>query len=94
MMKLGSSIKRIREGRGLTQRAAAEVLGISDVHLCNLEHGKLRPSSALLDKMFEAWGVDVYILACLHGGEPGLKRFPRALQKPVQELRRLWERMD
>jgi hypothetical protein len=48
----------------------------------------------LLDKMFDEWGVDVYILACLHGGKLGLERFPRALRKLAQEPRRVWGRMD
>ena len=48
MIELGATIKHLREAKGLTQRAAAEVLGISDVHMCNLEHNKARPSADLL----------------------------------------------
>lgn len=92
-MKLGSSIRRVREARGLSQRVAAKALGVSQPHICNLEVDRHTPSSKLLDKMFEEWGVDIHVLACLHGGKPGLKRFPRALHGPVRKLRAEWERM-
>ncbi len=86
MIKLGSTIKQVREAHGLTQRAAAKVLGVSDVHLCNLEHDKARPSARLLDKMHEEWDIDLYILSwCLHGD---LKRLPKAARGPMEQLRR------
>ncbi len=88
MIKLGSTIKYVREAKGLTQRAAAGVLGVSDVHLCNLEHDKVRPSAGLLKKMHDEWSVDVYILSwCLHGD---LKRLPKAVRGPMEQLGRAW----
>lgn len=88
MIKLGSTIKYVREAKGLTQRAAAGVLGVSDVHLCNLEHDKARPSAGLLKKMHEEWDIDLYILSwCLHGD---LKRLPKAVRGPMEQLGRAW----
>ena len=88
MIKLGSTIKYIREAKGLKQREAATVLGISDVHLCNLEHDKARPSTNLVIKIQQMWNVDLHILSwCLHGD---LKRLPEAVRQPMEELARAW----
>jgi len=88
MIKLGSTIKYVREAKGLTQRAAARVLGVSDVHLCNLEHDKARPSAGLLKKMHQEWNTDLYILSwCLHGD---LMRLPKAVRAPMEQLARAW----
>jgi transcriptional regulator with XRE-family HTH domain len=56
----------IREATGLTQVAAAKMLGISVVYLCNLEHGDKLPSLRLIDRISKAWGINPYVLAwCL-----------------------------
>ena len=88
MIELGSTIKYVREAKGLTQRAAAGVLGVSDVHLCNLEHDKVRPSADLLATMSKEWGVDIYVLSwCLHG-DP--KRLPKVVREPMERLGSAW----
>jgi transcriptional regulator with XRE-family HTH domain len=88
MIMLGSTIRYVREANGLTQRAAAEVLGVSDVHLCNLEHDKARPSAELLVKMQEEWNVDLYVLSwCLRGD---LRELPKAVRGPMEQLARAW----
>ena len=89
MIKLGTTIRHLREAKGLTQRAAAEILGISDVHLCNLEHDKARPSADLLAKIHRVWQVDVYVLSwCLHG-DPA--KLPKAVRKPMAQLAQAWK---
>jgi transcriptional regulator with XRE-family HTH domain len=88
MIKLGSTIKYVREAKGLTQRAAAAALEVSDVHLCNLEHDNTRPSAALLKKMREQWNVDLYVLSwCLHGD---VKHLPKSVREPMEQLARAW----
>lgn len=88
MIQLGNTIKYVRETKGLTQRAAANALGVSDVHLCNLEHDKARPSEDLLNKMRNEWGVDIYILSwCLFGD---VKRLPKAVRAPMEQLAQAW----
>ena len=88
MIRLGNTIKYLRETRGLTQRAAAAVLGVSDVHLCNIERDKARPSEDLLNRMRAEWDVDVYVLSwCLHGD---VRRLPKAVRKPMVQLGRAW----
>ena len=88
MIKLGSTIKYVRETKALTQRAAAATLGVSDVHLCNLERDRARPSADLIAKIHKEWSVDVYILAwCLHGDT---KKLPKAVRAPMEQLAEAW----
>ena len=88
MIKLGSTIKYVRETKALTQRAAAAALGVSDVHLCNLEHDNARPSADLLSRIHKEWDIDVYILAwCLEGDA---NKLPRAVRGPMEQLAEAW----
>jgi transcriptional regulator with XRE-family HTH domain len=65
--KLGMRIKRLREGKGWTQARLAQRVGISRVHLANLEsppnaaHHR-RPSLATLEKLAKALSVPVTAL--------------------------------
>lgn len=89
MINLGSSIRQIRETQGLTQRAAAKVLRISDVHLCNVENGRARPSAELLAEIEAAWGVDVYIYAwCMNGN---VSELPAPVRTAMQQLTEAWK---
>jgi len=90
MIHLGKTAKYLRERKGLTQRVAAEALGITQVHLSNVENNKSVPSAKLLDRYRELWAVDLYILAwCLHG-DPS--RLPKAVRGPMRELADAWRR--
>jgi transcriptional regulator with XRE-family HTH domain len=89
MIYLGKTARHLRKSLGLTQRAAAEKLGISCVHLCNIENNKSAPSPALVERFRELWKVDLYVLAwCLHGDTNGL---PEPLRKPMAELAKAWQ---
>lgn len=89
MIKLGQTAKKIREMQGLTQRAAAEKLGISVVHLCNVERNNAVPSRSLVERYQELWGVDLYILAwCLFGDE---SRLPERVRAPMRDLADAWK---
>jgi transcriptional regulator with XRE-family HTH domain len=88
MLYLGTTARRIRESKGLTQKAAAEALGITQVHLSNIEHNKGIPSAALLGRYRELWGIDLYILAwCLFGNPDEL---PEPVRRPMRELAKAW----
>lgn len=88
MIKLGRTARYLRETKGLSQRRAASLLGISPVHLCNIENNKSSPSNSLLDRYRELWSVDLYILAwCLHGDVDAL---PAAVREPMKELAAVW----
>jgi transcriptional regulator with XRE-family HTH domain len=90
MIRLGRTARHLRESLGLTQRAAAQSLGISAVHLCNIEKGNSVPSPELLTRYRNTWGIDLYVLAwCLHGNT---KDLPPAIRKPMRDLAKVWER--
>lgn len=63
MTRLGSTARLVRERLGMTQRVAAERLGVSQVHLSNVERGVSPPSSSLIARLNEVFGVDVYVLS-------------------------------
>lgn len=87
-MTVGPAIKSVRESKGLTQREASKVLGVSETHLSLLENGKNRPSLGLVEKIAEAWGVDVYVYAwCLSGDA---SKLPAKLQPIASKLGDLW----
>lgn len=86
---IGQIARELRESLGLTQRAAAEELGVSCVHLCNIEKSRAAPSQALVDKYRQLWGVDLHVLAWCKSGNT--VRLPRGLRKAATELAKVWE---
>ena len=75
---------------GLSQREAASRLGISYVHLCNIERDRAAPSQALIDRYRELWGIDLYVLAwCLHGDA---NKLPKGMRTAAMKLARGWQR--
>lgn len=88
MNNIGRTAKYLRSTKGITQRAAAELLGISYVHLCNIENGNASPSPDLLARFSEVWEVDLHVLSwCLHGD---ISKLPKAVQRPMSELAKAW----
>jgi transcriptional regulator with XRE-family HTH domain len=86
---LGKTARQFRETLGLSQRAMAAELGITPVHLCNIENNKALPSQSLLDRYRERWDVDLYVLAwCLHGD---VYRLPPRLRKAAAEIAATWQ---
>ena len=45
MTAIGTTVRYVREKLGMTQKAAAEALGVSAVHLSNVERGVTPPSA-------------------------------------------------
>lgn len=67
-MNIGNTIRAVRYTLGLSQRAAAAVVGISHVHMNNIENGLASPTLTMLEKFYEAWGIDLYLYcAALEG---------------------------
>ncbi len=62
-LPIGSALKSIRLSKCLSQRAAGREIGCSYVHLNNIENDYTSPTVRFLEKVFEAWGIDVYLLA-------------------------------
>jgi transcriptional regulator with XRE-family HTH domain len=88
MIHLGKTARYLRKQKNLTQGEAARALGITQVHLSNIENNRALPSPKLLDRYRELWGVDLYVLAwCLHGD---LKQLPKAMREPIRQLAAAW----
>lgn len=85
---LGQTARELRDSLGLTQRAAAEALGISHVHLCNIERNHAAPSQELVDRYRELWGVDLHVMAWCNKGN--VKLLPKGLRKVASELAKEW----
>jgi transcriptional regulator with XRE-family HTH domain len=90
MTAIGRTVRYVREKLGMTQKAAAEALGVSSVHLSNVERGVTPPSALLISRFAEIYGVDVYVLNyCLDedtGDVP--EAVKQARRKLAQALRR------
>ena len=89
MIKLGEAAKYIRSRLGISQREAAHQLRISHIHVNNIENGKASPTAMMLEKYYEAWGIDLYMLAVVKfsSGE----RLPESLRSSAEELMRDWD---
>lgn len=62
MNNIGNTVRVLRQLHGcLSQRQAAKRLGISTVHLCNIEKGHSQPSWKLLDKIETIYGVSFVV---------------------------------
>lgn len=88
MINLGKAFKHLREKFELSQRAAAMELDISVVYVNRLENDKVAPTSTMIDRIFDQWGVDLYVLAaCLFADE---SRFPGEARQPMRDLKAMW----
>jgi transcriptional regulator with XRE-family HTH domain len=90
MIKLGGTARSLRESLGLSQRVTADLLGVSAVHLCNVESNKSAPSQALIDRYRELWGIDLYVLAWCQNGD--VNKLPEALRGPAIKLAAAWKK--
>lgn len=89
MIYLGKTAKYVRESKGLTQTEAARQLGITNVHLSNIENNKASPSLELIEKFRKVWNVDLYVLAwCMFGDTDKL---PIRLRKLTNDLAQAWK---
>ena len=58
--KLSRVIKTLRESKGLSQKALADAVGVTDAYITMLETGKRKnPSLDVLRKLAKALGVPV-----------------------------------
>jgi transcriptional regulator with XRE-family HTH domain len=88
MIYIGKTARYLRERKGMTQAAVAEALGITQVHLSNVENCKAFPSPKLLERYRALWGVDLYILGWSLFGDPA--KLPPAVRGPMEALGRAW----
>jgi transcriptional regulator with XRE-family HTH domain len=58
-LQIGATIKSLRLGKNLKQNDLAELAGISNTYLSDIEKGRSAPSLKTLTKIIKALGVDV-----------------------------------
>ncbi len=58
MPTFGAGLKKIRSERQWSQASLATHLGISRSHLCNLEHERFLPSTALAKRVADTFGME------------------------------------
>lgn len=86
---IGDIARELREQLEMSQKDAADALGITQVHLCNVEKNKSKPSPSLLDRYRELWGIDLYVFAwCQHGN---VKKLPAAMRAAASALADEWQ---
>jgi len=57
----GKKVKKIRESKNFTQEYLAELIGIEQATLSNIERGKSHPTVETLEKLSKALDVEPYI---------------------------------
>lgn len=65
------------------------MLGITNVHLCNIEKDKAAPSRLLLESYRETFGVDLYVMAWCVGGD--IESLPASIQEAARQLQLAWQ---
>jgi transcriptional regulator with XRE-family HTH domain len=90
MIHVGKTVREFREALGLTQHEMASELGVTNVHLSNIENDKSFPSQDLIDRFHSKFEVDLYILAWCRSAESG-RNLPAPLRKPAALLAKAWE---
>lgn len=60
--KLGTKIRQLRNGRGLTIAQLAEKAGIDDYYLGEIERAEKKPSLDILSKLANALDIELYLL--------------------------------
>lgn len=90
-MNLGDTARHLRETFGLTQRAAADLLDVSYVHLCNIENSKSRPSPEMLARFRDVFGVDLYVYSwCC---SPDMSKLPSSMRDATQRMSDVWQKV-
>src|ERR1700742_1284791 len=88
-ISLGKAAQELRTRLKLSLRDAAEELGISYVHLCNVENGKASLSPETIERFHDAWGIDLYMYALAFHCDD--RETPKALRSPVKALAKGWK---
>ncbi len=60
---LGLALRRLRERKGLTQRALSRLAGVSDAAISKVENGRRFPDGGSLNDILRALEVDLHELA-------------------------------
>lgn len=61
-MNIGEKIKKLRQEKNVSQAALGEIVGVHEKHISRYERGISRPSTEVLRKMAEFFGVSIDFL--------------------------------
>ena len=87
---LAQRLFRLRNEKGLTQEAAAEIAGISRVALTRYENGQRMPKMNIVTSLAEAYGVTVdYLMGREEPAKDGAEAYPPHLQETYRVLSQL-----
>ncbi|NSW84681.1 MAG: helix-turn-helix transcriptional regulator [Syntrophothermus sp.] len=85
MITLGMRLKAIRERLNLSQKEAAERLGISNVVLNRYEHDERKPDPEMLRRIADQYGVTIDYLVGRDAGQLRQKALPIDLKEILQQ---------
>lgn len=88
MKFLGSVAQQVRNRLELTQQEVAKELGITVVHLSNIENDKAMPSADLLSRYHTLSGVDLYVMKWAESGD--VSSLPKPVQDAAAKLKVAW----
>lgn len=88
--KLGRRISEIRKIKGITQEGLAEKADLTVSYISKIETGKKNPTIAVIEKIAQAMGVDIYQLFV--NLEPELMSDRTILEKIEELINTLKER--
>lgn len=60
-MNLSDKIRKIRENRGLSQARFGKRIGVSSKSISAYETGRSKPSTKVLDKLLDSYGIDILL---------------------------------
>ena len=89
-ISLGRAARDLRNRLKLSLRGAAAELGISYVHLCNVENDKASLSPETIERFHDTWGIDLYMYALAFYGDD--RNTPKTLRAPVKALAEGWKK--
>jgi len=58
---IGDNLRAIRQAKGMSIRALAEMIGVSKSTIVNIETGKFSPRYDIVERIAEALGVEIEI---------------------------------
>ena len=93
-MNLGKRFKKYRQKSGLTQKEAAELIGINSYQLGNYETNISEPSIAILKGMSKAYKVSVDDLIgnnIVESTEKGYSEDHQRIEKAIKEFMEFYE---
>lgn len=88
MKYLGSVAQQVRNRLGLTQQQVADELGVTVVHLSNIENDKAMPSADLLARYHTLSGVDLYVMKWAENGD--VSELPKPVREAAAKLKVAW----